>query len=250
MADDSRKVECSVHGKSSATFICQHLANGAGLGFNAGFDPDEPDALYPDAWCDECNAVLEQEGEWNDTSEAFADIKLVCAQCYCDIREKNWVQDDESLHDLICSSFEYLKARQDEFMKGYRIGEHERWDWYQETGKLIFSHDGEPVVECDIDFVGTFSSVSDSWMWAWANSSFAENIKAKSWRVRAMGDEGGFLKLASAIWSATPVDGWEMTAIMAKEWGAIGAYRTPDENGFVYMIITSARWIDAQKLID
>lgn len=38
-----------------------------------------------------------------------------------------------------------------------------------ETRKLIFSHGGKPVVECDIDFVGAVSNRSDAWMWAWAN---------------------------------------------------------------------------------
>jgi hypothetical protein len=243
MSDDDNKVQCGVHGKSSATFICHHLSEGEKLGFNVGFDPNEPDDLYPDAWCDQCDEVLEQEGEWNDKSEAFADIKLVCAGCYCEIREKNWNQDDEALHELISTSFEYLQKAQDSFMKTYKVGEHERWDWYQETGKLIFSHEGEPVVECDIDFVGTYSNLSNTWMWAWANSSFTENIKEKSRKVRALGEKRSFLKLASAIWSSDPVDGWEMTAIMAKELGAIGAYRTPDDNGFVYMVVNNARWV-------
>lgn len=142
MSNDDHKVECGVHGTSSATFICRHLSEGEKLGFNVGFDPDIPDDLYPDAWCDQCDAVLEQEGEWNDTSKAFADIKLVCAGCYCAIREKNWKQDDEALHELICTSFEYLQKAQKSFMETYKVAEHERWDWYQETGKLIFSHGG------------------------------------------------------------------------------------------------------------
>lgn len=244
MSDDDKKVECGVHGKSSATFICQHLSNGEKLGFNLGFDPDQPDELYPDAWCDLCDDVLEKEGEWNDTSEAFANIKLVCAQCYCAIREKNWNQDEEALHDLICSSFEYLQEVQGSFMEMYKVGQYGRWDWYQETGKLIFSEAGNPVVECDIDFVGTVSTSSNTWMWAWANSSFTENIKERSRQIRTLGEEENFLKLTSAIWLAEPVDGWEMTAIMAKALGAIGAYRTPSDNGFVYMIVNAARWVN------
>ena len=243
MADDDKKVECSVHGNSSPTFICQHLAKGDKLGFNVGYYPNDPDSLYRDAWCDLCEEILDKEGGWNDKSEAFADIKLVCSGCYCEIRAKNWNQDDESFADLVSRSFKHLKAVQKTFMETFKIDDHERWDWHQETGKLIFSHENKPVVECDIDFVGTFSSSSNTWMWAWANDSFPENIKAKSREIRNLGEEERTLKLASAIWPADPVDGWEMTAIMAKSIGAIGAYRTPSENGFVYMIVQRARWV-------
>lgn len=246
MSDDN-KVECGVHGKTSATFICQHLSNGEGLGFNMGFDPKKPDDLYPDAWCDKCDEVLEKEGEWNDASEAFADIRLVCSGCYCDIRDKNWVQDDEGFTNLVTSSFEYLQEIQDAFMNTYKIGDHERWDWYQETGKLIFSHDGEPMLECEIDFVGTVSTASDTWMWAWANNALTEKIKANSRLIREIGDEKHFLKLASAHWAADEVDGWEMTAIMAKVIRSIGAYRTPSDNGFVYMIVNKASWVKQKK---
>ncbi len=242
MSEENKKVECSVHGTCSATFLCHHLLKGENLGFNVAYDPDSPNDLYPDAWCDLCNEILEKEGEWNDVSEEFSDIKLVCSGCYCEIREKNWIQDQDALHDLICSGFEYLQDAQREFKGKYRLDEHERWDWYQEIGKLIFSHDGKPVVECDIDFVGTFSSISNTWMWAWANSSFTENIKSASAQIKTIGEEKNLLKLASAIWPAEPVDGWEMTGIMAKEFGAIGSYRTPNDNGFAYMIVRQARW--------
>lgn len=243
MSDEEKKVECGVHGTSAATFLCRHLNDGEGQGFNVGYDPEHPDNLYPDAWCDQCDAVLEQEGEWNDRAEAFAGIRLVCAECYCHIRELNWLQDEDMLHALITDSFNYLQEQQSSFMATYKIGEHSRWDWYQETGKLIFSNEGTPTVECDVDFVGTFSSSSDSWMWAWANESFLELVKAMSREVRELGDSLNLLKLACATWSADPVDGWEMTAVMAKHLGAIGSYRAPGENGFLYMVVREARWV-------
>ena len=72
-------------------FICQHLNKDEHTGFNEAFEPvtiPDADDGYQ-AWCDECEKVREQEGEWNDTSMAFAKIKLICDQCYFEIRETN-----------------------------------------------------------------------------------------------------------------------------------------------------------------
>ena len=108
MSDETFPAECAEHGAGPAAFVCQHLQRGSGQGFNMGYDPEQPDDAYPDAWCDQCDAMLEQEGEWNERAEAFADIKMVCAQCYCDIRARNWQQDDDALAALISDSFDYL----------------------------------------------------------------------------------------------------------------------------------------------
>lgn len=40
MSNFDGNVNCDSHGNSNATFICQHLASGEGLGFNLGYDPD------------------------------------------------------------------------------------------------------------------------------------------------------------------------------------------------------------------
>ena len=61
MSDEELSVECGEHGKSPATFVCQHLPAGENQGFNVGYDPEAPDDAYPDAWCDQCDAVLEQD---------------------------------------------------------------------------------------------------------------------------------------------------------------------------------------------
>jgi hypothetical protein len=248
MSESDNKVECKTHGSADATFICQHLIGGESLGFNIGYDPEAPDELHPDAWCDECEKTLNSEGEWNDKSEEFADIKIVCSHCYENIRERNWVQDDETFHDLIRSSFRYLESKQEGFLKKYKAGEHDRWDWYQETGKLIFTHDGKPQVEADIHFSGTFSTQSDTWMWAWANKSIDEKVKASSRDIKEMGEELGLKELVAGRWAATEVDGWEMTAVLAKHLKAIGSYRTPSDNGFTYMVVTKAKWINKGKI--
>jgi len=67
--------------------MCGHLVHGQGLGIVESESEDNDPR--PDAWCKECDEVLMQEGEWNDKSEAFANIQVLCANCYDEVRRRN-----------------------------------------------------------------------------------------------------------------------------------------------------------------
>jgi hypothetical protein len=84
-------VTCESHGTSRAAFVCQHLNKDVFTGFHEAFESNpliEPDDDYQ-AWCDECEKIREQEGEWNDVSEGFAKIRLICDQCFFEVKQRN-----------------------------------------------------------------------------------------------------------------------------------------------------------------
>ncbi|TYZ06210.1 hypothetical protein FY528_18920 [Hymenobacter lutimineralis] len=62
------------------------------VGFYEPFASD-PSVVYANdelnAWCDACDEVLTRVGEWNDESEGFAKIKVVCDACFFDMKELN-----------------------------------------------------------------------------------------------------------------------------------------------------------------
>jgi hypothetical protein len=90
MSDSSKKVQCDRHGAAIATFVCQHLLRGSGLGF---YCADDPEDSYPDAWCGRCGEVrIREGGEWNDASEAFAKVTLLCHHCYEAARQRNQIE--------------------------------------------------------------------------------------------------------------------------------------------------------------
>jgi hypothetical protein len=86
MSDLKEKVECAEHGLRHATFVCQHLARGSGLGFFCDTTSDDP---RPDAWCGACDAVLMADGDWNEENEKVAGITLLCAVCYDEAKRRN-----------------------------------------------------------------------------------------------------------------------------------------------------------------
>ena len=81
--DEEKYVECETHGKQQATFVCLHIIQTLHDGKVRGFWwAGDSDNSRPDAWCSECDAkVQEANGEWNDESETFAEVKLLCGAC-------------------------------------------------------------------------------------------------------------------------------------------------------------------------
>lgn len=77
-------IQCNEHGAQEATYVCCHLIdslrNGKKVGF---FYASEPRG---DAWCAACETVRIQEGgatgDWNERSEEYANIRLLCGACY------------------------------------------------------------------------------------------------------------------------------------------------------------------------
>ena len=74
-------------------FVCHHLLSGQPVGWNEPeeYPEDEDDEFAGciNAWCDECEDVVNAAGEWNDETEAFADIRLICENCALQIKRLN-----------------------------------------------------------------------------------------------------------------------------------------------------------------
>ena len=154
----------------------------------------------------------------------------------CALAEERWDL-------LVTEANQYLSEGQKHLQMEYKFGEHERFDWYQKSSELIFSDKGVPTVKAKVQFVGSISTKSNTWLWSWANSSLLEQTKTEMSKVKEYGIKYGFPALTTAKWNADEIDGWEMTSITALILKAKGAYRTKTKSGFVYMVITDMEWI-------
>lgn len=243
MSQTNREINCQVHGKQQAAYVCQHLLASNGNGFHWASNPDNPFKECPDAWCNECNSEFKKQNAWTEEATTFANIKVICELCYGQVREHNWTQDNDLYSEHLSIAMEDLRSKQDEINLKFDIGKWSRYDWDSETEKLIFSQDGISKVIADIVFVGSLSTKTNTWLWSWANESHTSSIRKKTLPIKHYGENNRFLKLAASYWSADEVDGWEMTAFAANILDAKGSYRTPTKNGFTYMVITNLRWV-------
>jgi hypothetical protein len=92
-----RKVHCREHGAVRPAFVCKHLVEQLRnpgrepIGF---FRPDPGTGETADeleGWCGACEGELQRVGEWNDESEGFAGVTLICEACYGGLRQTQGV---------------------------------------------------------------------------------------------------------------------------------------------------------------
>lgn len=86
-------IDCEKHDFNRIAFVCQHLIGKGKVGFNEAFETHKGMELDEDddfqAWCNECETIRQQQDEWTDEAMEFADIKVVCEECYFEKKEFN-----------------------------------------------------------------------------------------------------------------------------------------------------------------
>jgi hypothetical protein len=75
-----RELNCEVHGSAFSTYICDHLfASPNQKWFSGAVSDSDP---WPDAWCEQCNELFDQQGEWNDKNSGGLKARVLCHHCY------------------------------------------------------------------------------------------------------------------------------------------------------------------------
>ncbi|WP_313376762.1 DUF6882 domain-containing protein [Chishuiella sp.] len=85
-------LDCPNHGLQRKAFVCQHLNLEKPVGFIEAFDTYPKMELEEEdlqAWCNDCENIRRKHNGWNEESEPYAQIKLICENCYFEIKNIN-----------------------------------------------------------------------------------------------------------------------------------------------------------------
>jgi hypothetical protein len=156
---------------------------------------------------------------------------LVLATCLVQI-QSDFPSDFSTLQRM---SAEELALKTQTHKEAWGLGKIDRWDLSQDTGELVFSlPDGMKTV-CPAQIIGTYNSQDQTWLWAWANPSIDEKLRADALKVRKYGEEHHIDRLTKSKWKGTEDEAWSMAALAVKLCGEQGAYRGPAGTTYVFI---------------
>lgn len=154
-------------------------------------------------------------------------------------RQQGWEQ-------ILIASAEYSVSTQKDLDDDYQISSYEHWDLDQDTGELTFSDKSVIKVSAKIQFVGSYSERSKTWLWSWGNSTISPALFKRMDVLKSLGAKHHFNKLTDRTWPAQLADGWEMATVANYLLKTKGIYRVPFETGFVFLVIIDIRKVPAE----
>lgn len=122
-------------------------------------------------------------------------------------------------------------------------GLNQRWrgELDQASGVLNLTGEAGGQLACVVQVVGTFSTVSSNWTWAWADALITDPLKNDAVAARDYGRQYGWRRLTMEEWPASERDAWDMTALAAYWAGAENAYCLPRDRDLVFLLIKSVQ---------
>lgn len=251
MSDESELIRCDRHGETPSTFACQHIARGVACGYHAS--TDNPNDQWPDSWCDLCNEAFQAAGQqWTTVAEKAASINVMCTYCYEAARDRNahvprhargagvqLTANETAL--LIHHAVHELQDVQASSDQKWGWRSLSRWDYDEATRTLTFSASEGAHVVASVSLVGSYSTQSSTFQWAWQTfPESAPQTRAVS-RLRVFGEVRGIPQLVTPNWRCDETDGWEMAAVAGYVLGSEGLYRAPFEDQMWFMLLSDWR---------
>ncbi|MBF5005118.1 DUF6882 domain-containing protein [Diaphorobacter caeni] len=139
--------------------------------------------------------------------------------------------DFESFVDI---AVDELSSKQDALISEHGFGGFARWYFDQASEKLeMFDEEDRKLFEADVIDIGSYSSSSGTWKWAWSNESVLPALREKSAVLKALERTTG--RRMFIVPEAFKLDeecmAWELAALCVQQLRAMGVYRAPDSAG-------------------
>jgi len=152
--------------------------------------------------------------------------------------------DYEKFRDEACEKF---LAQSKKINEEFKLGGYSRWDFRQDTGQIIFSDNGVPKVIATVQIAGSWSNISNTWMWSWNNKSIEDPVKKDLETVRKFGQERKYDELINAQWKSDAEYAWTITAVAGHILKAKTAYRGDSGSGYAYFLVFDLKWAEGNK---
>ncbi len=140
---------------------------------------------------------------------------------------------DEEFETFLQEANSELQDKQQALQVTHALGSYSRWSFEQDRATLqFFDEQGSLCLEAEVVFIGSYSPVSGTWLWAWANASIHPELRTKAEALQALEAVTGYALFGEAdTFEVDEPMAWELTALAVKHLQAKGCYRAPSSDG-------------------
>lgn len=130
-----------------------------------------------------------------------------------------------------------LIEKQKMLLQEYKIANYQEFWWSQEGSLLQFKNNGAVLLEFSVIFIGSWSGIGNTWMWAWANESMTKEVRNQSAVLQELANVTGFDVFTTPVLECEEAIAHQITALSVEKLGAKGMYISKEDNSHMFMAI-------------
>jgi len=115
------------------------------------------------------------------------------------------------------------------------FGNDQEWGFDQDEGVIWWKFDSGQEVRAPAEIVGSFDPVSNSWLWAWANSSLDQDTTKIAKNTYNYGKQNSLEALTTSKISGDLDESWTFAAIAMHLSAQQGVYRAATDGPYVFI---------------
>ncbi len=144
--------------------------------------------------------------------------------------------DDVQLGEFVASCVQRLQQKQSE-LSALGVGACERFEVDLANGKLRFYAGQRLALEADVTLIGTHVAGKESWQWAWANSSFPDDVRERAAKIKELAVHTELDAFSERTLEVDEAQTWQLVAMACEHLGALGTYDFPTKSARLYVAI-------------
>lgn len=135
---------------------------------------------------------------------------------------------DEEFDQFVQQAYEEWEQKQDALTKSHRLGKWDEFAYDVPSGLLQFKDGaGKVKVEADTIPLGSFSTKSSTWQWAWANQSYPPPVRKKAQKLKELYKRTGMDVFKMETIEIEDAMAWQLVAMCVDHFKALGSYAMP-----------------------
>ncbi|QDH23103.1 DUF6882 domain-containing protein [Saccharibacillus brassicae] len=143
----------------------------------------------------------------------------------------------EQFEQFLGKARQELENKQQKFIAESDVSGYKEY-WIDIPGsRLEFIEGQQAKISYEAICIGSWSQAKGSWMWAWAHDSFPEPVRRQSARLRELYEITGSPVFAEKEVPCNEPGALELTAMSIHHLDAIGMYRIPGEQAYLYVAV-------------
>ncbi len=144
--------------------------------------------------------------------------------------------DDVQLGEFVAGCVQRLHQKQSE-LSARGLGLSDRFEVDLAGGKLRFFLGPELTLEADVTPIGTHAARNESWLWAWANKSFPDDVRERAAKLKELAAQTALEAFSERTLEVDEAQTWQLVAMACEHLGALGTYDFPTKNARMYVAI-------------